>query len=59
MKEAEEKTVTKVTAEITIDFTSLNWSINKGEVRKLPVDADAQKIILQNENITIVTEEKE
>lgn len=54
MKEAENTEPQIVTSEKTIDFPSLNWGINKGEQRQLPVEASAQAIILANENITVI-----
>ena len=43
-----------VTSNVTIDFPSLDWGINAGETRELPVEEESQKIILQDERITII-----
>lgn len=48
------KTMLKVTSTVTIDFPSLDWGINAGATRELPVDEATQKIILSDERITII-----
>jgi len=42
----------RVTSSKTIDFPSLGWGINAGEVADLPDDKEAQELILQNAHIT-------
>lgn len=43
-----------VTSTKTVDFPSLGWGIHAGEIRELPVDGVAQKIILEKEFITLI-----
>lgn len=43
-----------VTADRSVDFPSLDWGINAGEQRELPVEEEAQKIILANHHIKLI-----
>ena len=38
----------KVTSNYTIDFPTLGWSIQAGEVKDLPESKEAQEAILEN-----------
>lgn len=42
----------QVTSSKTIDFPSFQWGIHEGEIRELPEDEEAQKVILSNAYIT-------
>ena len=54
MEKKEQNKIPTVTSIKTIDFPSLNWGIHAGEKMVLPVEEEAQKIILQNKYISIV-----
>ena len=47
----------KVTSTHTIDFPTLDWSIQAGEVKDLPEDKEKQEAILENTYIRKVTSE--
>jgi len=49
-----EKAGVIVTSKKTIDFPSIGWGIHEGEERELPVEVESQKIILANQNITLI-----
>lgn len=49
----------KVISTETLHFPSLNWGITKGEARELPIDKEAQAIILAHPSIKEVTKQAE
>ena len=53
-KPVESKKPTLVTSTKTVDFPDLNWGINKGETRELPVEKSSQEIILSKDYITLI-----
>jgi hypothetical protein len=52
-KEAEPK-IQKVTADVDVDFPSLNWAISAGTTKELPADVESQKRILANHHIKLI-----
>lgn len=48
----------KVTANRTVEFPKLGWTIGAGETRELPVDKDAQRAILAHRSIKPAKEAK-
>lgn len=48
----------RVTSTKNVSFPKLDWGINKGDVRELPPDKEAQKIILAHPAISEVKEAK-
>jgi len=47
----------KVTSTKSVSFPSLNWGITAGDVRELPEDKDAQKVILDHPAISRIKKE--
>ena len=48
----------KITSNKTIDFPSLGFGINKGEVKDAPKDKKVQEAVLSNRHISIHEAEK-
>ena len=48
----------KVISTKSVSFPKLDWGITKGDIRELPADKDAQKVILAHPAISEVKETK-